>query len=29
VYQKNLGPDTAQLAGGITEYDPDLTWSTP
>ena len=29
VFQKNLGPDTAQLARDITEYDPDLSWSTP
>jgi hypothetical protein len=29
VFQKNLGPDTARLAGEITEYDPDLSWSTP
>jgi hypothetical protein len=26
VYQKNLGPDTAKLAGAMTEYDPDPTW---
>jgi hypothetical protein len=29
VFQKNLGPDTAQLAPQITEYDPDSSWSTP
>jgi len=26
VYQKNLGPKTAEIAGSMTEYDPDLTW---
>jgi hypothetical protein len=26
VYEKNLGPDTSQLAAAITEYDPDPTW---
>jgi hypothetical protein len=26
VYQKNLGPETAQLARAMTEYDPDATW---
>jgi hypothetical protein len=26
VYEKNLGPRTAQIAGGITEYNPDPTW---
>lgn len=26
VYQKNLGPETAELAAAITEYDPDQTW---
>jgi hypothetical protein len=26
VYEKNLGPETAELAAGITEYDPDPTW---
>jgi len=29
VFQKNLGPDTAQLAQEITEFDPDSTWTTP
>jgi len=29
VFQKNLGPDTAQLAQEITDYDPDSTWTTP
>jgi len=29
VYQKNLGPDTATLAAGITVFDPDSTWTTP
>jgi hypothetical protein len=26
VYEKNLGPDTAKLAGAIDEYNPDATW---
>ncbi|HTC91970.1 MAG TPA: DUF2950 domain-containing protein [Terriglobales bacterium] len=26
VYEKNFGPKTAQIAGAITEYDPDSTW---
>lgn len=26
VYQKNLGRDTAKVAGAITEYDPDPSW---
>ena len=26
VYQKNLGPDTAKIAGAMTEYNPDPTW---
>jgi Protein of unknown function (DUF2950) len=26
VYEKDLGPQTAELAAAITEYDPDLTW---
>jgi hypothetical protein len=29
VFEKNLGPDTAELAAGIETYDPDPTWSTP
>ena len=28
VYQKDLGPDTAQLAAAISEYNPDKTWIT-
>lgn len=27
VYQKNLGARTADLAGAMTEYDPDSTWT--
>jgi hypothetical protein len=27
IYQKNLGPKTASIAGAITSYDPDDTWS--
>jgi len=26
VYQKNLGPKTAQIAAAIAEYDPDPSW---
>jgi hypothetical protein len=26
VYQKNLGPNTGQLASSMTEYNPDPTW---
>jgi hypothetical protein len=26
VYQKNLGPNTSQIASSITEYDPDPSW---
>jgi hypothetical protein len=26
VYEKNLGPETAAIAGAIDEYDPDPTW---
>jgi DUF2950 family protein len=29
VYQKNLGPNTAQAAKKITKFDPDNTWSKP
>jgi hypothetical protein len=29
VFQKNLGPDTEQLARQISEYDPDSSWTTP
>jgi hypothetical protein len=29
VFQKNLGPETEQLASQITEYDPDSSWTTP
>ena len=27
VYQKNLGPNTAVLAAGMSEYNPDSSWS--
>ncbi len=27
VYQKDLGPDTAKVAGSMKEYDPDKTWT--
>ena len=27
VYQKNLGPKTAKIAGAIAAYDPDATWT--
>ncbi len=26
VYQKDLGPKTAAIAAGISEYNPDATW---
>ena len=26
VFQKDLGPETAQLAAAITTFDPDATW---
>ncbi len=26
VYEKNLGPNTAKIAGGMTVYNPDPTW---
>lgn len=26
VYEKDLGPRTAQIAGAMTEYNPDSTW---
>ena len=29
VFQKNLGPQTGDLARDITEFDPDLSWTTP
>jgi len=28
VYEKNLGPDTAESAKSMTEFNPDKTWST-
>ncbi|MBV8095804.1 MAG: DUF2950 domain-containing protein [Acetobacteraceae bacterium] len=27
VFQKDLGPETAQRAGAITRFDPDLSWA--
>ena len=27
VYQKDLGPQTARIAAGMTTFDPDVTWS--
>ena len=27
VYEKNLGPRTAAIAGAMTEYNPDSTWT--
>jgi hypothetical protein len=27
VYEKDLGPDTVKLAAGMTEYNPDQSWS--
>lgn len=29
VYEKDLGPQTAQLASAIDEYDPDASWHAP
>jgi Protein of unknown function (DUF2950) len=26
VFEKNLGPNTARLAAGMTAFDPDNTW---
>jgi DUF2950 family protein len=26
VYERNLGPETASIAGAISEYNPDSTW---
>jgi hypothetical protein len=26
VYQRNLGPNTARIAGGITAFDPGPGW---
>ena len=26
VYEKNLGPETGELAAAVTEYDPDPSW---
>jgi hypothetical protein len=28
VFQKDLGPDTASVAGAMTAFDPDRTWKT-
>jgi hypothetical protein len=27
VYQKDLGPKTAAIAAGISEYNPDSSWT--
>lgn len=27
VFQKDLGPNTAKIVGGITSFDPDVTWT--
>ena len=27
VYQKDLGPRTAEITGTMTEYNPDSTWT--
>jgi hypothetical protein len=29
VFEKNLGPDTARIVRGITQYDPDPSWRAP
>jgi hypothetical protein len=26
VYQKDLGPDTAKIAAGMSQYNPDSSW---
>jgi hypothetical protein len=26
IYQKNLGPETAELASAMKVYDPDASW---
>ena len=26
VFEKNLGPNTAEIARRMTEYDPDMSW---
>ena len=26
VFEKNLGPNTTEIARRMTEYDPDMTW---
>jgi len=26
IYEKDLGPDTAKIAQGMTAYDPDSGW---
>jgi hypothetical protein len=28
IYEKDLGPDTANAAAAITEFNPDDTWAT-
>jgi hypothetical protein len=28
VYEKDLGPDTTKIAVAMTQYDPDLSWTT-
>lgn len=28
VFQKNLGPDTAKIAGAMKTFDPDASWTT-
>jgi hypothetical protein len=27
VFQQNLGPDTAKIAGGMTSFNPDFSWA--
>jgi Protein of unknown function (DUF2950) len=27
VYQKDLGPESARIASGMTQFDPDMTWA--
>jgi hypothetical protein len=27
VFSKDLGPDTARVAGAVTQFDPDGSWT--
>ncbi len=28
VFEKDLGPDTAEIAAGVEDFNPDSTWKT-